>query len=37
MTRLASERAAVADLLAALRLGRPSARTLAETGGLARW
>ena len=34
MTRLASERAAVADLLAALRLGRPSARTLAETGGI---
>ncbi|MDE2867564.1 MAG: ABC transporter ATP-binding protein [Chloroflexota bacterium] len=37
MSRLASERAAVADLVAATRLGRPSARTLAEAmaiGGL---
>ncbi|MCY3959475.1 MAG: ABC transporter ATP-binding protein [Chloroflexi bacterium] len=37
MSRLASERAVVADLVAAMRLGRPSARTLAETtaiGGL---
>lgn len=30
MSRLASERAAVADLVAAMRLGRPSTRTLAE-------
>lgn len=34
MSRMASERAAVADLVTAMRLGRPSARTLAETAGI---
>lgn len=32
MRQLSSERAAVADLLAAMRLGRPSKRTLAQSG-----
>ena len=34
MSRLTSERAALADLAAAMRLGRPSARTLTETAGI---
>ena len=34
MSRLASERAAVADLVTAMRLGRPSARTLTEMAAI---